>query len=319
MQFWVFLFIAHACVALQERLIATGTGKPSPTKTTTTKGVEKCLGDRCEPEEDVAIPPDNKACKDCCPRPKATVTVTSTAYTTEVCTHTISRDRTQFTTVRFTNTFSTITTRTKSINFINTTTIIGSRQVTTFHTVLAIKYNYFTIFTTIFTSWQLATAVFTTRIPTTRTTSIQIRVTITGVDVSAITLQVLTTVPSTVQTFVGGTSIIASNQILTITSTEIAPIFDYGMTVWQDSPYSIVSIDSETYSSLDTSFLLDNTVGVWYSYNTVTQFPTVIPLTNTVSITTYTGTVVWAHTSLGTLTFSKLYPPGPIPPGYAWP
>lgn len=318
MRLLIFLSVlAHICGGLQERLVATGTGKPSPTKTTI-GGTEKCFGSGCPAEESYAIPPDNKACKDCCPRPKVTVTVTSTAYTTEVCTHTISRDRTQFTTVRFTNTLSTITTRTKAINFINTTTIIGSRQVTTFHTVLDIKYNYFTIFSTVFTSWQLATAVFTTRIPTTRTTSIQVRATVTGVDVSAITIQEIVTVPSTIQTFIGGTTIVASNSEVTLTTTEIVPDFEYGITVWQNSPLSAISIRSNTFSSLSTQFVLVNSIGLWYSFLTTAFSNGPLEITTTRTATEFTGTIVNAFTSLGTITFSRIYPLGPPPPGYVW-
>lgn len=306
------IFFLENLFALQDRLI--------PETQITTYSTTKTI--QCEECDytDYAIPANSKACKNCCPRPKATVTVTSTAYETEVCTHTISRDRTQFTTVRFTNTISTIVTRTNKINFINTTTIIGSRQVTTFHTILAVSYKYFTLTSTVFTSWALATAQFTTRVPTTRTTSRLVIQTLTVPNQSVLTIQTLVTVPTTLFQTLGGTIVTAEIVTSTVTSTSLIPDFVPSWTQYQDSPVSITSFNFYTESSLLTNIWLNPTsIGLWISEVIEGEIFAETTVLTTFTATEFTGTIVVPATSVGTITFSRIYPPPPIPPGYIWP
>lgn len=291
------------CLGLQDRLLAKAGEIPRDIQA----NVDDLIAD---PEVVVVCSTETKPCKDCCPRPKATVTITETYFSTEICTHTRSFTRTQLTTVRFTDTVSSVVTRTNKINFTNTTTVVGSRQVTSYHTIFAIKQNTFTVTTTIFTSFQLATVISTTRLPSTRTVSTLVIGETTTTERTTLTLQTIITEVTTSTT----TFDLTTNVVVTINSAEPSTVSEAILsgivTVLQDTPYTIASTWSSTQSYLFTNFFLDNLKTGSYTSTLYTLTRSETPfVTRTFTRSIYTNDIASIFSVTTTITFSKLYPP----------
>lgn len=251
--------------------------------------------------------PDKAACRDCCPRAKATVTVTETGYTTITCTHTHSSDRIQTTTVRFTSTASVLATSTERVNFINTTTVVVSTQVTFFETTELAKYRIFTKTQTIFTSFAIATAFRTTRSASTRTLRTLSLTTLTGTVFTTLSTQFLETVTLTsdVTVEVVSLTLLTVTRPFTTTSTVTAVSF-----VATTLPNSTQYFTNSITLVLDTITIVTNVLVL----NTVDdREPTAQDIitpkaTVTTFLTTNTGNVVQYASATTVLTFSELYP-----------
>lgn len=251
--------------------------------------------------------PDKAACRDCCPRPKATVTVTETGYTTVTCTHTHSSDRIQTTTVRFTSTASVLVTSTERVNFINTTTVIVSSQVTFFETTELAKYRIFTKTQTVFTSFAIATATRTTRSASTRTLRTLSLTTLLTTTFTSVSTQFIetTTLTSDVTVEVVSLDLVTVERQLTITSTVTAVSF-IPTTLPNSVQYFTESftLNTRTFTEFFTE-LVTNTV----DEREPTEYDVVTPRrTLTQFVTTNTGNVVIYDSATTVLTFSELYP-----------
>lgn len=254
-----------------------------------------------------AIEPNKSACKDCCPRPKATVTVTETGHMTVTCTHTRSSDRTQLTTVRFTSTITSLATKTEKVNFINTTTIVVSRQVTYFSTTEAARYRVFTKTQTVFTSFAIATVIRTTRVPSTRLVSTLVFTTTTSTVFTTLTSQSVVTSTSLSTISINAVTLIITTVLFDITSTVTSTTVELGATTLPNSPISIIrSVTSSTSTLILTSFYLGTET---IDNQDVTDYVfTIAVATSFVPVTTNTANVVDYTSGLTTLTFSQLYP-----------
>lgn len=251
--------------------------------------------------------PNKAACKDCCPRPKATVTVTETGHITVTCTHTRSSDRTQLTTVRFTSTVTSLNRKTEKVNFINTTTVVVSRQVTVFETTEAARYRIFTKTQTVFTSFAIATVVKTTRVPSTRRISTLVFTTTTSTVFTTVTSQSIIFSTSISTFVVDAVTLVITTVPFDLTSTFTSTRVDLVGTTLPNSPVSFIrTITTTTASFLTTSFFLGTATN---DQRTSTALVILDPtVTTTFRITTNTANVVEYTTGATTLTFSELYP-----------
>ncbi len=251
---------------------------------------------------------DKAACKDCCPRPKATVTVTETGYLTVTCTHTRSSDRTEFTTVRFTRTVESVLTQTEQVNFVKTTTVVTSRQITTFATKTAVSFRYFTTTQTVFTSFGIATVTRTTRTLTTRFISTLVFTTTTRTDIFTVTVQTVETSVSSSTLSIGlvDLQITTITEVITETGTLTVPIFD--RRTLQNSPTTFFSTSAATATILGfpifvllQSFVTEDDLvsSIATRWGTRTFF-------DTVSINT--ALVGYFTVATSTKTYSRLYP-----------
>lgn len=276
-----------------------------PTKTSQAAGLAQQIGQPAL--KAYALPVNKSACKECCPRPKATVTVTETGYSTVTCTHTISSDRTQTTTVRFTNTVRSVRTQTSRVNFTNTSTIVSSRQITTFRTTNTVQFRVFTSTITVLTSFTIVTMQSTVLVPTTRTSSTLVFTTTTTTLFTTFTEEVVSTQTLTSSLFASVVvlEVTTVDTLLTVTATDTQ--LSFGIATLPETTWSSIRTSSATYFSFTTILVL---VGTAFSFLPTPTFfdGTEASLTSTNILVATTATVADFTIETTTLTFSYLTP-----------
>lgn len=257
--------------------------------------------------------PDVSACENCCPRPKATRTVTETGHITVTCTHSFSSDRIQSTTVRFTSTEELLRTITQTVNFVDTTTVISSTQVTTFETTEQARYRIFTKTETVFTDFAIATIIRTTRSLSTRTVSTLVFTTTTSTIFATVSSQSIFTTTSTSTLNVPVVSLVITTQGAgAVTSTVTSTFIELTDLLLPDQSVTFTeSFTITTSTLLESSFVLGTATVDNRNPTAVINVTVTNTLTGTVILNT--NNFVDFTSAVSTRVYSKLYPIEIIP------